>query len=675
MRGRTAERPPLGRRPRRWVDLSLGAKGRLVLALPLSMLIVAAIVLFISVSQTSASQRGIGHARQVTAQIATVQDLVLDGETGIRGYLVHGDERFLGPAQRARDNLGGALDRLGALVASDPAQQDRVQRLHDELGHGYQQAGPAVPSATENTAVVDAWLVRQKASTDTVRGLVVQLSAAENAQLAERRASRDAWINAAQVAAGLAVVLGLFGGLAAMRGFTVGISRRLERLRDETGRLLADRDPEGFDAAAFDSAAFDSGAFDSGQDEIGTLSRDLVEVAASWRASEAEARAATAKAEAADRAKSDFLSRMSHELRTPLNAVLGFAQLLELDLPPDQQDGVRQIRRAGRHLLELINEVLDISRIESGQFALSPEAVQVNELVTETVALMGPIAAASAVRFDVTAPSCSCHVQADRQRLRQILLNLLSNAVKYNQPNGTVFLRCSQPDPTVVQIEVRDTGIGIPEADLPRLFVPFERLGAAATEIEGTGVGLALSQHLARAMGGTIEVTSEVGRGSTFRLVLPVALEPADATLQLPALAGPRRPEQATAARTVLSIEDNRANSRLLEQIVDRRPEWRIVHANLGRAGLDLARAAPPDLILLDLHLPDIRGTEVLRRLKASGPTTGIPVVVLSADATSGQVERSLALGATDYLTKPIDVDAVLGLLDRLAVCPRPVRR
>ena len=371
-------------------------------------------------------------------------------------------------------------------------------------------------------------------------------------------------------------------------------------------------------------------------------------------------------ADAANRAKSEFLSRMSHELRTPLNAVLGFAQLLELDLPADHQESVQQIRRAGSHLLDLINEVLDIARIEAGQLSLSPEAVKLADLVTEAADLMRPIAAGRGVTIRSNTAECGSYGRADRQRTKQVLLNLLSNAVKYNNRHGTVDIRCTQRDPHTVSIEVQDSGIGIPADDLSRLFVPFERLSAAHSDIEGTGVGLALSQQLAHAMDGRIEVRSTVGTGSTFTLTLPSAAEPAAPPTAQPPSVQQQRPESAS-LRTVLSVEDNLANSQLLERIVSRRPGWRLVHAGLGQLGLDLAAAQPPDLILLDLHLPDIHGVEVLRRLKALPQTADVPVAILSADATPGQVERLQSLGATAYLTKPIDIGSALDLLDTAA--------
>ena len=383
---------------------------------------------------------------------------------------------------------------------------------------------------------------------------------------------------------------------------------------------------------------------------------------------------ATREAESANLAKSDFLSRMSHELRTPLNAILGFAQLLEMDaLGEEQQDSVEHILKAGRHLLTLINEVLDIARIEAGRLALSLEPVNVAEIVREAHALISPLAAGRTVHLDGDAADnggdaggCDQYILADRQRIKQVLLNLLSNAVKYTRPGDTIVLACWEGAPGRLRIAVRDTGPGIAADKLDRLFTPFERLGAEQTGVEGTGIGLALSMRLVEAMGGTIEVRSTVDpvdHGSVFTVELPLAnapvarLEPARASADIPMI------EPAT-TRTVLYIEDNLPNLQLIERILAARRGVTLLSALQGRLGLELAHLHLPDLILLDLHLPDISGTEVLRRLRDDPATRDIPVVVISADATSGQIDRLTSAGAYAYLTKPFDVRQLLGIVD-----------
>ncbi len=373
-------------------------------------------------------------------------------------------------------------------------------------------------------------------------------------------------------------------------------------------------------------------------------------------------------AEAANRSKSDFLSRMSHELRTPLNAVLGFSQLLELDeLTPDQEQAVGQITKGGRHLLDLINEILDISQIETGTLAMSPEPVNVGALVAETVDLIGPLATERGVHlFGCDLGACDAFIFADRQRLKQILFNLLGNGIKYNREGGTVSISCTSPTPEVLRIQIVDTGPGIPKEQFGLLFTPFERLGAERTTIEGTGIGLALSRRLTEVMGGTLGVESTVGRGSTFWVDFPVVEGPVERVERLGGLGGPAEIGRPGLDRpAVLHIEDNLSNIQLIERVLAQRPGVNLIPAMQGRLGVDLARQHQPALILLDLNLADIPGEEVLHLLRDDPVTAHIPVVIVSADAMPRQVQRLLAGGATAYLTKPIDVRQLLELIDR----------
>jgi protein-histidine pros-kinase len=385
-------------------------------------------------------------------------------------------------------------------------------------------------------------------------------------------------------------------------------------------------------------------------------------------ATESALREVAAVADAANAAKSEFLSRMSHELRTPLNAVLGFAQLLELDpLLPRQQQNVERILTAGRHLLSLINEVLDITRIESGRLTLSLEPIRVRDVVHEAFDLVRPQAAREQISLDSSALDEIAPeqlVQADRQRLQQVLLNLLSNAIKYNRAEGSVTLRCSVSG-ECLRLGVEDTGRGIPADRLARVFVPFDRLGAEETGVEGTGLGLALSQGLVAAMNGTLTVQSSEGVGSTFWVTLPLA-EPSAARAISESIAAQPPDAPSTRQRRVLYVEDNLPNLELMEQVIARRPDLTLMTATAGQAGLEAAMAERPDLILLDLHLPDFDGSTVLHRLHSLEETRAIPVVVVSADATQMQRERLLEAGASAYLTKPFDVRRLLALLSEM---------
>ena len=373
------------------------------------------------------------------------------------------------------------------------------------------------------------------------------------------------------------------------------------------------------------------------------------------------------EAEKANRAKSEFLSRMSHELRTPLNAILGFAQLLEMSaLDRDKREAVAQILKAGQHLLGLINEVLEISRIEAGRLSLSPEPVLISSAIQETLDLLTPMAVRRNIMLrDEGGKERRRYVMADQQRLKQVLLNLISNAIKYNSDDGTVTIATEEIDGSRLKIKIRDTGPGIKPDSLSKLFTPFERLGAEQTGVEGTGLGLALSKRLLEMMGGSIGVENNPDRGSTFWMELPLVQDPVQQLeTAMPPVSTTVRPAQQQRQRIVLYVEDNLSNITLIEHIVVHRPHVKLVAAMQGRLGLDLAREHRPDLILLDLHLPDISGEDVLYALRQEPALQNTPIIVISADATRGRIERLQSMGVLDYLPKPLDIKRFLQLLD-----------
>ena len=384
---------------------------------------------------------------------------------------------------------------------------------------------------------------------------------------------------------------------------------------------------------------------------------------------------ARAAAEKANLSKSDFLSSMSHELRSPLNAILGFAQLINSESPPPspvQKANIDQILRAGWYLLELINEILDLAQIESGKLALSPEPTSLSEVMLECQAMIDPQGQKRGIRMTFPQFNTPQFVSADRTRLKQVLINLLSNAIKYGQANGAVVVDCVTSTPERVRISVKDTGAGLPPEKLMQLFQPFNRLGQERSAEEGTGIGLVMSKRLVELMGGEIGVESTVGVGSVFWFELSSAatpqpmLEPeqpaARVTLQI---------QPGAAVISLLYVEDNPANLQLVEQLIARRTDIRLVSATDGIKGIELARALQPDIILMDINLPGISGIEALRILHADPATAHIPVVALSANAMPLDIERGLQAGFCRYLTKPIKLNELMGALD-LALASRP---
>ncbi len=377
------------------------------------------------------------------------------------------------------------------------------------------------------------------------------------------------------------------------------------------------------------------------------------------------------EAEKANQAKSEFLSRMSHELRTPMNSILGFAQLMEMgELNPKQKKSVRNILNGGKHLLNLINEVLDISGIEAGRVSLSFAPVQLSSIIRETIDTVDPFASAMHVKLElIDSGQDWLFVKADHHRLRQVLLNLINNAVKYNRKGGSVMIKTElqpvlAPAIAFVRISVSDTGPGINPELIEKLFLPFERIGAEKTGIEGTGLGLMVVKKLMNAMGGSVGVESVPGEGSTFWIELPHV---ADHETE------PEQTEHRSVRNTmitektgtILYIEDTASNTELVEQILlDQRPSIHLVSSTKGAQTVPLSIEYAPDLILLDLDLPDMQGFEVIRLLQAEEKTMAIPVVVVSADAMAHQIEKLMNAGAKDYLTKPLDIMAFLQVVD-----------
>jgi signal transduction histidine kinase len=646
--GPPTDRPrPKSRVTRWWLDLPVRRKSLAVLGLPLLALVPAMVLTGVLAQREPAARAASRQAVGVANDARAVLQHLTDAGLAARSFAATSDERYLVPYEVSLAQIGVREAELQADAPPEvqPAVADLSAAVDTMLGP-LEWAVTVGNQAALGGEEVNRQVAAGAAGMSEARRAVDTITTEMDAVVLHQREHLDdlADWQAATLAVGL--VVGAAAGVAGAILSGRGIARRLEQVADNADRYSRGEAPMPTPVTC---------------DEIGQMEEKLAEASARLDAEHTQALLSRDEAMAATRAKDEFLSRMSHELRTPLTAVIGFGQLLQLsDLSDDDRESADLVVKAGRHLLSLINEVLDIARIESGHLSLSLEPIALHDVVAESLALMGPAADARQVTVE-DGTDAAVVVMADRQRVKQVLLNLVSNAVKYNREGGRITLRTAVHEPGTVRLSVSDTGYGIGPDGLTRIFAPFERLEAVHTTVEGTGVGLALSKSLVEAMGGTIGVTSEPGVGSTFWIDLIEA--------EAPVIDGlPVEPMSAAAAArvggTVLYIEDNPANVRLMQRLFRDRPETLEVVAQ-GRLGVDLARQLQPRLILLDLHLPDLDGHEVLARLRADPTTTQLPVVVLSADASPRRAERLVDQGAVAYVTKPIDVAELLALVER----------
>ncbi len=581
----------------------------------------------------------------------------MNAETGIRGYAATRNPLFLDPYNLTLTRIGADRRSLREAAVAEGAvrQQQQVDATTGQVLFELAQLRSGIRQGV-SIGNLRPTLENQESTMDLLRRQVANLADAPTAVVAIQHNKITALQTQIELLDVAGLVLGLLAGLAGVALFASGIARRVGLNAENARRLGEGQPPEPISYAG---------------DEIGRLAESHVRAAKLLASRAEELTKARDAAMTATRAKNSFLSSTSHELRTPLNSILGFTQLLQMsELSAEDSDAVERILGAGRHLLALINELIDIARIESGDLSLSLEPVLVCPLIEESCQLMAPIAAERAIRVIQDCPHPALATHADRHRLSQVLVNLISNAVKYNHRGGTITIACQQEEGSGhASIVVSDTGPGISPENIERIFIPFERLGAEQTMVEGTGIGLPLARALTEAMGGQLTASSVPGQGSAFTVSLPRAPDlvhiPAPGLAPASPTARPQGP--AGASISVLYVEDNPANVELVARFLRGKPNLTLRSETSGRGGIESATRDAPDIILLDLHLPDMHGDQVLSELKAEPATAAIPVIVLSADASRGVIHRLLASGALAYLTKPIELAELGTLLDTFA--------
>ncbi len=651
---------PGGDRPRGlrrwWLDRPLRAKGLIVVAVPLIALmgLTSANLLL---QQNESNERTVSITASALAAAANqVLADAANSETGVRGYGATRDPIFLAPYDLALTRISAERSSLREAAARAGAgrQQRAVDATVGKVLFELAQLRSAISRGISAGSLRLA-LENEKMTMDLLRRQIASLVSGPTTLVAVQLNKITALQTKIELLDIAGLGLGVLAGLAGVALFTSGIASRVGQNAENARRLGEGQPLEPIIYAG---------------DEIGRVAKSHLRAEELLASRAADLITARDAAMTATQAKNSFLSSTSHELRTPLNSILGFAQLLQMsELSDEDSDGVERILGAGRHLLALINELIDIARIESGDLSLSLEPVLVGLLIKETSELMAPIAAERSIRIIQHCPHPALAVGADRQRLAQVLVNLISNAVKYNHRGGSITISCREEGTDRAIIVVSDTGPGLSPENIERIFIPFERLGAEQTAVEGTGIGLPLARSLTEAMRGQLTASSVLGQGAAFTVSLPRApdLIQVPAPGLAPASLAPRPRAPSGASVSILYIEDNPANVEVVSRFLQSRPNTTLRSEASGRAGLETAARNRPDLILLDLHLPDLHGNQVLVELKTEPATAAIPVVVLSADASRGVIRRLLADGALAYLTKPIELAELGELLDTFA--------
>lgn len=619
-----------------WQDLPLGFKGMFVIALPLAVLLASLASLYIRELESTKLENQLKHALQNQRDIQTVHSQLLEASTGVRDYLLTGDKHFLNIFYQAEQMLPKIIAILEERLESRQ-QKERLSVIAPLVDKNLENLKAL---ASHETAVAsDDLIIQFKSQVATLDRLRKEIEAlnSEEALLVEQD-QRKIFLQRQQniTVTLIATIAGIIGSLMAVWIFSRTIVKRVRLLRDSAGHLAR--------AEALDLPS-------SSRDELGQLSDELDQASQLLAKNISDATHARREAEEASASKSMFLSRTSHELRTPLNAILGFAQLLEQDLPPGKQrDSVSLINGAGQHLLKLINEVLEIARVESGEITLELNPTPINALLEEATHYIAPIGKIRDIEIQSEVEP-DLWAMANRQKLLQVVLNLLSNALKYGPVNAIITVRAYRRHQHIV-IEVQDEGPGIPNVSRERLFTPFDRLGAENTKIEGTGLGLALSKQIMLAMHGNIGVADDK---SMFWVQVP-ACNPGNVDGVTGVEFTQNLSVNLSNKRSILYVEDNMSNRALVEAIVQRQRDLRIHCVTTIRDAKRYLNEVKPSLLLIDLNLPDGSGEELVRHVQAEAKLKHIPMMILSADALPETIASLNAAGVAHYMTKPLDV-------------------
>lgn len=619
-----------------WQDLPLSIKGVFVIALPLMVLLASLGSLYIREQESMMLENKLRLALQNQRDIQKVHTLLIEASTGVRDFLLTGDKHFLNIFFQVEKKLPEILAALQFQLDTE-AQKKRLANIYPLVEQNLHDL--RILSEYEADIASDALIAKfksQVSTLDQLRNEIEQLNTEEAILVAKDQQDVIDQRKRHIVITLVAAVSGIVGSLVAVWIFSRTIVKRVRLLRDSAAHLAK--------AEKLDLPS-------SSQDELGQLSDELDHASKLLAKNISDSIDAKREAEEASASKSMFLSRTSHELRTPLNAILGFAQLLEQDLSHSKQrDSVSLILGAGQHLLKLINEVLEIARIESGEISLELSPTPVNSILEEATHYVASISKIRDVeiRSEIEA---DLWVMANRQKLLQVVLNLLTNALKYGPTSAVVTLRAYRRDARVL-IEVEDEGAGIPHELKTRLFTPFDRLGAEKTKVEGTGLGLALSKQIMLAMHGSIELAQEK---SMFWIALNTC-DAGDQSGSLVAATKPKKQVSLDSKRSILYVEENMSNLALVEAIIQRQQDLRIHSVMTIKDAKQYLNEMVPSLILIDLNLPDGSGEHLVSYIKSSPKIEQVPIMILSADALTETILRLKEAGAEHYMTKPLDV-------------------